>query len=248
MVANKALVNPFHARNDYPRGSVITYKVCSALSYLLVVITSIYYTFERPHEGRRSRHTIWDQNRHHHTAFALNSAIITIYWSVPPLLPYSSFPLTHLRIVLYTLQIPYLASFYPSANNPPENVKHACDLAPHFITHNLLTFGFIHLWCRSYFWEALLLLAINFIQLTFAYFRFPNKPRNMHIAVVAGPLAFSFVALFWDGAAAAHANHAVARVVANVFVWTWVVYGMFYLVVFKDWAMGFALAALAAGK
>lgn len=69
----------------------------------------------------------------------------------------------------------------------------------------------------------------------------------MHIAVVAGPLAFSFVALFWDGAAAVHARHFAARVVANVFIWSWAVYGLFYLIVFKDWVMGFALAALAAG-
>jgi len=93
-----------------------------------------------------------------------------------------------------------------------------------------------------------LLLVINFIQLTFAYVRFPNKPRNMHIAVVAGPLAFSFVALFWDGAAAVHSKHPAAHIAANVFVWTWAVYGLFYLIVFKDWAIGFALAALTAGK
>lgn len=79
--------NPFQSRNEYSRGSVITYRVISALSYLLVVITSIYYTFERPHEGQYSRHTIWDQNRQRHTPFALSSAIISIYWFVS-----SSFP------------------------------------------------------------------------------------------------------------------------------------------------------------
>ena len=70
----------------------------------------------------------------------------------------------------------------------------------------------------------------------------------MHIAAVAGPLAFSFVALFWVGAAAVHSKHPAAHVAANVFVWTWALYGLFYLVVFKDWAMGFALAALTAGE
>jgi hypothetical protein len=70
----------------------------------------------------------------------------------------------------------------------------------------------------------------------------------MHVAVVAGPLAFSFVALFWDGAAAVHTKHSAARIVALVFVWVWAVYGAFYLFAFKDWLMGFALAALTAGK
>lgn len=58
----------------------------------------------------------------------------------------------------------------------------------------------------------------------------------------------SYVGLFWIGAAAVHARHFAARVVANVFVWTWVVYGGFYIVVFKDWAVGFALSALSAGE
>src|SRR6266480_2036256 len=83
----RSKVNPFKARDEYPRGSVITHRVCSVLSYILVVITSIFYTFERPHEGEHSRHTIWDQNRHRHSSFALNSAIVTIYWSVPSLHP-----------------------------------------------------------------------------------------------------------------------------------------------------------------
>jgi hypothetical protein len=130
----------------------------------------------------------------------------------------------------------------------------ALNLAPWFISNNLLLFGFIHLWCRSFFWWALLLVIVNFFQLTMAYFRYSPKLSGdsrpaiiTHIAVLAGPLAWSFVALYWDGAAAVHAHHFAARVVANIFIWTWAVYGGFYLFVFKDWAMGFCLSVLSAG-
>ena len=34
---------------------------------------------------------------------------------------------------------------------------------------------------------------------------------------------------------------------ANIFIWTWLVYGGFYIFVFKDWAMGFCLSVLSAG-
>jgi Fungal protein of unknown function (DUF1774) len=159
------------------------------------------------------------------------------------------------RIVLWTLQFHYLTSFYPPA---PSSTTHiSLHLAPHFIANNLLNFGFVHLWCRSYFWWALILIIINWLQLTIAYFRFPpgkvereggDKGVVAHIAVLAGPLAFAFVGLFWDGAAAAHAKHFAARVVANVFIWVWPVYGGFYLVTFKDWAMGFSLSVLSAGE
>jgi len=122
----------------------------------------------------------------------------------------------------------------------------ACNLAPHFIANNLLIFGFVNLWCRSFFWWALLLVVVNFFQLTFAYFRYPKTEKITHAAVLVGPLAFSFVALYWDGAAAVHSHHFAARIVANIFIWTWAVYGAFYLVVFKDWTMGFALSILSA--
>jgi hypothetical protein len=70
----------------------------------------------------------------------------------------------------------------------------------------------------------------------------------MHAAVLTGPLAWTFVALYWDGAAAVHSHHFAGRVVANVFVWSWLVYGGFYLVAFKDWSMGFCLSVLTAGR
>lgn len=220
-------VNPFQERRSYSRNSVIAYRVVTTLSWLVLVVTSIYYTFAHPHEGKYHRRTIWGQNHAHHTPFALNSIIVSIYW-----------------IILYVLQIPYIASLFSASDS--EDLTTACNLAPHFTTHNLLIFGFIHLWCRSYFGWALLLVIINFLQLTFAYFRYPKTSKLTHIAVLAGPLAWSFVALYWDGAAAVHARHIAARIVANIFIWTWLVYGGFYLVVFKDWAMGFCLSVLSA--
>jgi len=97
------------------------------------------------------------------------------------------------------------------------------------------------------------LVVINFFQLTFAYFKYSPKTAGdsrpaiiTHIAVLAGPLAWSFVALYWTGAVAVHSHHFAARVVANIFIWTWAVYGGFYLFVFKDWAIGFSLSVLAA--
>jgi len=228
-------VNPFQEQSTYSRRSLIAYRITTTISWLVLVITSIYYAFAAPHEGHYHRRTIWGQNSAHHTPFALNRVIVSIYW-----------------VVLYIIQIPYLASLFQSSESSAPLIT-ALNLAPHFTTNNLLLFGFIHLWCRSYFWWALLLVVINFLQLTFAYFRYspktsgPERPAIItHLGVLAGPLAWTFVALYWDGAAAVHSRHLAARIVANIFIWTWAVYGGFYLVVFKDWALGFALSVLAA--
>jgi len=204
------------------------YRIASPLTWLLTVVTSMYYTFKAPHrDSHRGAHwhghSIWRQNSLHNTPFSLNSITVSIYW-----------------IVIYLLQIPYLFNLF----SPESLVTPAVILAPYFNFNNLLAFGFVHLWTRGYFWWALLLAVVNFFNLTFAYFRFPKAPALMHMAVLAGPLAFAFVTLFWDGAAAFNAHKIPARIVANVFIWTWAVYGGFYLVVFKDWTIGFCLSVL----
>jgi hypothetical protein len=98
---------------------------------------------------------------------------------------------------------------------------------------------------RSHFWLAELLLVINFFNLSFAYFRHSTTPRAIHIGTVAGPLAWNFVALYWVGAVAFNSTHIVGRIVANVFIWGWLGYGVFFLAAYKDYTIGFALSVLA---
>jgi len=66
----------------------------------------------------------------------------------------------------------------------------------------------------------------------------------IHIGTVSGPLAWNFVALYWVGARAVGTHRLAARVVANVFIWGILAYGLFFLVAFKDYTMGFALSVL----
>ena len=128
-----------------------------------------------------------------------------------------------------------------------EHVVLAANVGSHFIANNLLMFGFVMLWVHAHFWIAELLLIINFVNLMVLYYRHAKSPLLVHVPVVVGPLAWTFVAIFWCGAAMVNAHNLAARIVANVFVWTWLLYGLYFLVVFKDYAMGFALSTLSAG-
>lgn len=121
-------------------------------------------------------------------------------------------------------------------------------MGSHFILNNLFWFGFIMCFVRGHFWPAEIILIANFINLTWLYFRNSTTPRLIHIPVVSGPLAFNFVALFWNGAIMVGAHHLAARIVANVFIWSILGYGFLYLVVFKDYTMGFELAILSLCK
>ncbi len=73
-------MNPFAKRDSHERWEVLTYKVFTILSWLLVVITSIYYSIHAPHDDKYKGRNIWSQNAHHPTPFSLNNAIVGIYW------------------------------------------------------------------------------------------------------------------------------------------------------------------------
>ncbi|KAF2877289.1 hypothetical protein BDV95DRAFT_601698 [Massariosphaeria phaeospora] len=238
-------LNPFARRTHHSATTILIYKILTPLTYILLVATSILYTFHAPapsssdhvkhgkhgKHGKHSpsvhhthpAHTIFGQNAP--TPFAQNSIITSLYW-----------------LALFLLQPFYLAALYRSSN--PAWLHPALNLASHYIAHNLLLFGFLHLWTRSHFWLAELLLVLNFANLSIAYFRHSTSPRVLHVGVLAGPLAWTFVGLYWVGARAVGSDALPARIVANVFIWGYLAYGVFFLVAFKDYTMGFALSVL----
>ncbi len=119
-------------------------------------------------------------------------------------------------------------------SNDNDDVQAAAGVGSHFITNNLLQFGFILLFIRSHFFWAELLLIINFFNLTLLYFRHNTHSKHLiHMPVVSGPLAWTFLALYWNGAIAVNAHSLPARILANVAIWGVLVYGWFFLIVYK---------------
>jgi len=217
--------NPFARRESHSAVSITTYRILTILSWLLVTIATIYYTIHAPHDDvKKRRNTIWGHNKP--TPFALNVAITSIYW-----------------ILLWILQVGYVWHLF-SKNT--EWVTAAASVGSHFILNNLFQFAFVMLYVRGRFIIAEVILVLNFFNLSFLYFRHNTYPRFIHIPVVTGPLAWTFVALYWNGAIAAHATGLAARILANVAIWGILVYGLFFLVTYKDYTMGFALSILTA--
>lgn len=219
-------LNPFARREEFSSQSLLFHKITTAVSYLLLLVTAWYYAFNSPHQdedGIKHHDRFWHHNVS--TPFAQNSVMTSIYW-----------------IVLFILQLFHSYSLYVT---DADHVNAAANVGGHFVANNLLLFGFIHLWVRGHYWLSELLIVINFFNLSFAYFRNSTTPRLIHIGVISGPLAWNFAALYWVGAVAFHSNHMAARIVANVFIWGWLGYGMFFLAVYKDYTMGFALSILA---
>ncbi|EUC29325.1 hypothetical protein COCVIDRAFT_30402 [Bipolaris victoriae FI3] len=219
--SSRSSLNPFAKRDEHSSQAILLYKITTSLSYLLLVITTFYYTFHAP--SGHGAHRFWKNNIP--TPFAQSSLFTSIYW-----------------LILFAVQLVYAYALYMSDT---VYVTAAANIGSHFIANNLLLFGFVNLFVRSHFWLAEVLLVINFFNLTFAYFRHSTTPRAIHIGIVSGPLAWNFVALDWCGAIALHTNHEAFRIVCNLFIWGWLAFGLFFLVAYKDYTMGFALSLLA---
>lgn len=157
----------------------------------------------------------------------MNFIIASVYW-----------------VVLFVLQGGYIAHLF---SGKVERVNQACSVGSHFIINNLFHFGFVMLFTRSFFGLAELLIILNFINLSSLYFRHPGYARFIHTPVVSGPLAWTFVAIYWNGAMMVpHPSSLVARIFGNIFIWGIMVYGLFFIYYYKDYTMGFNLSVLSA--
>ncbi|TLS28340.1 hypothetical protein PpBr36_00974 [Pyricularia pennisetigena] len=220
-------INPFSKRDSHSANAVITYKALTIISWLLSLLSSVYYTFNDDHDAFHIRRRIWDINDLYLTGFRLDHMITSLYW-----------------LALFILQVGY-ASFLFSTNLDRKN--QACAVGSHFILNNFLHFAFVMLFVYGHFVWAEVVLIVNFANLTFLYFRHNTYPRFIHTPVVSGPLAWTFVAIYWNGAIMVHHPESlVARIFANIFIWSIFVYGLFFLVMYKDYTMGFCLSVLAA--
>ncbi|KAH6607745.1 atp synthase f0 [Trichoderma cornu-damae] len=219
--------NPFSKRESHSRGSILAYKILTLLSWLLSVVVSVYYAASEPHDGFTIRRRIWDLNYLYPSAFTMNDVIADIYW-----------------VVLFILQFGYITSLFSS---DADVVHAAAGVGSHFILNNILHFAFVMLFVNSHFHLAEVILVLNFFNLSSLYFRHNTAPRFIHVPVASGPLAWTFVAIYWNGALMVpHPHSLVARVFGNIFIWSILVYGLFFIVTFHDYTVGFALSVLSA--
>lgn len=147
-------------------------------------------------------------------------------------------------IVLYLLQIGYVLHLF---SGDVAKVNAAASVGSHFIVNNLLHFAYVMLFAHAHFAWALVILLINFFNLSSLAFRHNTYARFIHAPVVSGPLAWTFVAIYSTGAIAIpHTNNLVARIFANIFIWSILAYGLFFLFAYKDYTMGLWLSVLSA--
>lgn len=205
----------------------------TSLTWLLSLVVSVYYWVHRPHDGDGPLHRIPTQNDRFPTGFTLNDTMLASYWYVPAADGVTTLltAVAARRSVLLLSQVGYVSRLFSA---DVEDVKAAASVGSHFIANNLVHFAFVMLFVRGYFGWAEVMLVANFVNLTSLYFRHNAYARLIHMPAVSGPLAWTFVALFWNGAIAVYKpNNLMARIFANMFIWSILGYGLFFIFFYK---------------
>lgn len=167
----------------------------------------------------------------YNTPFTINHVFFVIFWAF-----------------LYLLQIAYLVQLFRA-----DSQSIAVKQTPTFVLFVLLECAWSALWVKHYWWFAEVAVALNLLQIIWAYFQyqtFKNKLSSyltVHAAVVALPFAYLFHILAWNGAVATHAHNLAARLFANIFIWMFFFVPVWFLFAYRDWMLGFAFSFLTAG-
>ncbi|EFE29575.1 uncharacterized protein ARB_03567 [Trichophyton benhamiae CBS 112371] len=222
------LDNPFVKRSSYQRSSIWAYQAASTISWLLVVGFGIYSGTHRKHHGtpEKGDGDALQALAHddHLNAFSQTKVVTGIYW-----------------IILLISQLGYIGQLWSSDE---QHVTTAANVAPYFVLNNLFVLAFTLLFTHAKFWWAEVFDIFSLINQATLYWSFPGLHPFIHLPVVAGPYAWSLLTLFWNGAVAVGSNSTPLRLVANVFIWVFFVYGQAHIVIRNDQYLGYALSLL----
>ncbi|KND87038.1 hypothetical protein TOPH_08336 [Tolypocladium ophioglossoides CBS 100239] len=217
--------NPFARREVYTPRSILAYQAFASLSLVVSICVSVCFAVIKPDNNAAAYRVIWDQNYLHPNAFTMDSSIGNTFW-----------------IALFLVQFGYIGHFHSDNTY----YKHeAASVAAHFVSHNVLHTTFILLFAHSCFYSAEVILILNFVNLSWLYFRH-NCPLSVHIPVVCGPLAWSFASIYWNGAIAVTYQSLATRILGFIFIWSILAYGLFFLAAYKDFTMTLCLSILSA--
>lgn len=203
-------------------------RLLAIISYVLLVVSSVRYNF-----GRRSP---WD-NGHvddvAFTPFTAQTELVVIYW-----------------LFTFFWQLVYLTNAF-------DDTPRIFNLV--FIATNLLELIWSYLFARSHYFlsEVVTILTFNLLLATYLFgysyaFKSVYSWLVVHGSVVVLPLVWTHHVIWWNGAVLFSARGWLSRIVANVFIWEYLVVFGLLLLITGDYLLGLAssylLLALAIGQ
>lgn len=195
-----------------------TYKAVTIITLFLSIYGSLKYTGVP--EGDLA-----------YTPFSGSKFLLFIYWGV-----------LYLWQIIYTAQI-----FFPDEYR----LSVISLVGWHFPIFNVLVYIWSELFTSGHYILSEIILVINFFNLLSLYFvhkTFTVRPLLnwflIHVPLTAMPLSWVMYAIFWNGAVMLHIHKLFGRILANVFIWDFLLVPGVFLLLFNDWAIGFSNAYL----
>lgn len=145
--------------------------------------------------------------------------------------------------VRYTLNFLQTIYIYVLYFGNEDNVSKAMVANAHFIAYNVLHVLWMAFWVCSQFWLGEVCLAINFLHLWSLYLNHKFAGIS-HLSVVAGPLVWTFLSLFTNGAALLDGHSRLPEAVGYVFILAIFFFWIGVVLCYNDHALGFCFSFL----
>lgn len=126
----------------------------------------------------------------------------------------------------------------------------------HFTVSNLISFFWFYYFKKEKFIICEILLFVNLINLLSLYIVHKTVSIKsikewifIHLPITSLPLSWTLYAIFWNGAAMFHSHNKslLARILANVFIWEFLITPGAFLIFHNDWSVGLASSFLTFG-
>ncbi|KAH3661886.1 hypothetical protein OGAPHI_006065 [Ogataea philodendri] len=177
---------------------------------------------------------------HYRTPFTGFFLITDIYW-----------------LITILLQVFFIIKVFFDKTVSTENKAAVSEIiGPHFAINNALQFLWCYFFNKEKFALAELVLIINLLNLLALYFTHRTVSiknvgdwLTIHFPVTALPLSWTMYAIFWNGACLVHSHNKslIARILANVFIWEFLLVPLAILVLYHDWSIGLSTSLLMLG-
>lgn len=211
-----------------PQSSLSASKIAISISFGLSVFATFVYLF--PHQN----------GKHFLTPFSCTPIVIILYW-----------------LITLMIQFLFIVKVFFNENVSVSNQSSVIAIVgPHFVVSNVLHFFWCYFFIKEKFFISEIIVFINVLNLLMLYFTHKTiSIKNMadwltiHLPVTGLPLAWALYAVFWNGACLFHSHNKslFARILANIFIWEFLLVPISLLLFHSDWSIGLATSFLMLG-
>lgn len=152
---------------------------------------------------------------------------LAVFSGSSPLLSWIN-SLNPIRVIIFGFQLYFLLSLFHNKLQLAPLDRCVCN---YFSFNNMLHCAFVIFFIESRFIEAEVILALNFVNLMVLYIRHPEMSLIAHLATISGPLSWTCVALYWNGAITTSFS-LTSFIVSNTLIWGLLLYGLLFLIAY----------------